>query len=361
MYDEKMGPSIKVLGIGGAGGNAVNRMIEAGLSSVEFWAVNTDVQALGLSQATQKMQIGPKSTKGLGAGANPDLGREAAEESQDDLRSILEGADMAFVTAGLGGGTGTGAAPYIASIAKEMGILTVSVLTFPFKFEGPKRKKNADQGLEELKKIVDSYIVIDNQRLITFADSKLSFMEAFRLADDVLRQGVQGISDLVTVPGIINLDFADLKSVLTGTGNTIMGVGFGQDEMRAIDAVRNAVDSPLLTIPVKGATNIIMNVTGGYDLTLLEINEAADELSSLTSENANLLFGAVINPEMENSIRITIIATGFSDTVSDMPLKQRADTSFSTPSKKHVFDDTVNFGFDDLPSFLRKDSGKEEE
>ncbi len=303
--------NIKVIGVGGGGNNAVNRMIGAGLKGVEFIAVNTDSQALGLSQADNRIQVGNKLTKGLGAGANPEVGQKAAEESRDELMQALRGADMVFVTAGMGGGTGTGGAPIIAAVAKELGALTVGVVTRPFVFEGKKRANQAEKGIQELKSKVDTLITIPNDRLLQVVDRSTSISDAFRIADDVLRQGVQGISDLIAVPGLINLDFADVKTIMTETGSALMGIGSGSGEARAMEAARAAISSPLLETSIEGARGVLLNITGGPDLSLYEVNEAAEVIAQAADPEANIIFGAVIDPRISDEVRVTVIATGF--------------------------------------------------
>ncbi len=302
---------IKVIGIGGGGNNAINRMIMAGLKGVEFIAVNTDAQALYLSKADKKIQIGEKLTKGLGAGANPEIGRKAAEESKDIMEEVLQGADMIFITAGMGGGTGTGAAPIVAEISKSLGILTVGVVTKPFTFEGKKRQANAEIGIADIKNNVDTLITIPNDRLLSIAEKKTSMIEAFKMADDVLRQGVQGISDLIAVPGLINLDFADVRTIMLDTGLAHMGIGKGSGEGRAVEAAKQAISSPLLETSIEGAKGVLLNITGGANLGLLEINEAAELISSVADPEANIIFGAVIDEKLQDEIIITVIATGF--------------------------------------------------
>jgi len=302
---------IKVVGVGGGGSNAVNRMIEAGVQGVEFIAVNTDAQALNRSKAPVKMQIGEKLTRGLGAGANPEIGKKAAEESRESLENVLKGADMVFVTAGMGGGTGTGAAPEIAAIAREQGALTVGVVTRPFTFEGRKRSLQADQGIAALKEKVDTLIVIPNDRLLEIVDKNTPMLEAFREADNVLRQGVQGISDLIAVPGLINLDFADVKTIMTERGSALMGIGMATGEGRAAEAAKKAICSPLLETSIDGARGVLMNITGGTNLSLYEVNEAADIVASASDPEVNMIFGAVINEDLKDEIIVTVIATGF--------------------------------------------------
>ena len=310
-FDVDQGAQIKVVGVGGGGNNAVNRMIDAGLKGVEFISVNTDKQALYLSKASQKIQIGDKLTRGLGAGANPEVGQKAAEENKDEISQALKGADLIFVTAGMGGGTGTGAAPVVAEVAKEMGVLTVGVVTKPFLFEGKKRMVHADQGINALKNKVDTLVTIPNDRLLQVVDKKTPITEAFRVADDILRQGVQGISDLITVPGLINLDFADVKTIMLNTGLAHMGIGMASGEGRAIEAAKQAISSPLLETTINGATGVLLNITGGPNLTLFEVNEAAEQVKQAADPDANIIFGAVINEELGDEIRITVIATGF--------------------------------------------------
>ena len=302
---------IKVIGVGGGGTNAVNRMIDAGVRGVEFIAVNTDAQALTMCDADVKIHIGGTITKGLGAGADARVGRDAAEESREELKEAVRGADMVFVTAGEGGGTGTGAAPVIAQIAREQGALTVGVVTRPFAFEGVQRTRRAEDGIEELKKQVDSVIVIPNERLIQVVERRTSILDAFKMADDVLRQGVQGITDLITVPGIINLDFADVRTVMQDAGASLMGIGVAQGENRASEAAQAAISSPLLETTVSGATGVLLNVTGGSDMGLFEIDEAASIIRQAAHEECNVIFGAVIDESLGDELRVTVIATGF--------------------------------------------------
>jgi cell division protein FtsZ len=302
---------IKVCGVGGGGTNAVNRMVDAGVKGVEFIAVNTDAQALAMCDADVKIHIGSSITKGLGAGADPKVGREAAEESREELKEAVRGADMVFVTAGEGGGTGTGAAPVIAQIAREQGALTVGVVTKPFAFEGRQRMARADDGIEDLRKHVDSVIVIPNERLIEVVDRRTSIIDAFRMADDVLRQGVQGITDLITVPGLINLDFADVRAIMANAGPSLMGIGTASGENRAAEAARAAISSPLLETTVSGATGVLLNVTGPSDLGLFEIDEAASIIRGAAADDCQLIFGAVIDDASGDEVRITVIATGF--------------------------------------------------
>jgi len=337
---------IKVIGVGGGGSNAVNRMIDAGLQGVDFISMNTDAQALQLSKAEQRFQIGAKLTKGLGAGADPSIGRKAAEESKDELYNCLQGADMVFITAGMGGGTGTGAAPIVAEIAKEIGALTVGVVTRPFRFEGRKRAVQAEDGIQELKTKVDTLIVIPNDRLLEVADKQTPLSEAFRLADDVLRQGVQGISDLIAVPGLINLDFADVKTIMLDTGSALMGIGHASGERRAIEAANMAISSPLLETSIEGAKGVLLSITGGNDLALFEVNEAADHIQAAADPDANIIFGAVIDENCNDEIRITVIATGF-----DGEIKQERRPTGELEIKPFHHDDL------DIPAFLRRKEG----
>ncbi|GLI85312.1 cell division protein FtsZ [Rossellomorea marisflavi] len=307
--------TIKVIGVGGGGNNAVNRMIEHGVQGVEFIAVNTDAQALNLSKAEIKMQIGGKLTRGLGAGANPEVGKKAAEESKEQIEEALRGADMVFVTAGMGGGTGTGAAPVIAQIAREIGALTVGVVTRPFTFEGRKRSNQASGGIAAMKEGVDTLIVIPNDRLLEIVDKSTPMLEAFREADNVLRQGVQGISDLIATPGLINLDFADVKTIMSNKGSALMGIGAASGENRATEAAKKAVSSPLLETSIDGAQGVLMNITGGTSLSLYEVQEAADIVASASDQEVNMIFGSVINEELKDDIIVTVIATGFNEEV----------------------------------------------
>ena len=302
---------IKVVGVGGGGTNAVNRMVDAGLTGVEFIAVNTDAQALMMSDADMKLHIGSAATRGLGAGADPAVGQSAAQESRDELKESLKGADMVFVTAGEGGGTGTGAAPIVAELARELGALTVGVVTKPFAFEGRKRSQQAELGIENLRDRVDTLIVIENDRLLQVVEKKTSVVDAFRMADDILRQGVQGITDLITVPGLVNLDFADVRTIMREAGSALMGIGTASGENRAAEAARAAVSSPLLETSIEGATGILLNITGGPEIGLFEVNEAAEVVTSAADQNANVIFGAVIDDAMGDEVRVTVIATGF--------------------------------------------------
>ncbi|MFC9538452.1 cell division protein FtsZ [Lysinibacillus sp. NPDC056959] len=304
---------IKVIGVGGGGNNAVNRMIEHGVQGVDFIAVNTDAQALNLSKAEIKLQIGTKLTRGLGAGANPEVGKKAAEESREQLEEVLRGADMVFVTAGMGGGTGTGAAPVIAQISRDLGALTVGVVTRPFTFEGRKRQTQAIGGIGGMKESVDTLIVIPNDKLLQIVDKSTPMLEAFREADNVLRQGVQGISDLIATPGLINLDFADVKTIMSNKGSALMGIGIATGENRAAEAAKKAISSPLLESSIDGAKGVLMNITGGSNLSLFEVQEAADIVASASDEEVNMIFGSVINENLKDEIIVTVIATGFSE------------------------------------------------
>jgi len=303
---------IKVIGCGGGGTNAVNRMIDAGLTGVEFIAMNTDIQVLDISAADYKLQLGENLTRGLGAGGNPEVGRSAAEESKSDIKKALEGADMVFITAGMGGGTGTGSAPVIAEIAKDLGILTVAVVTKPFKFEGPRRSRLADEGVDNLKDKVDTVIIIPNDRLLGVVEKRATLVEAFKEADDVLRQGVQGISDIITIPGIINVDFADVRAIMLNAGTALMGIGVASGDHRAVDAAQAAIASPLLETSIEGARAALINITGGPDMTLAEVHEATELIQQATdAEDANIIFGIVQDPKLVDEVRITVLATGF--------------------------------------------------
>ena len=347
--------TIKVIGVGGAGNNAVNRMIEAGIKNVEFIAVNTDRQALQLSKASTKIQIGEKLTRGLGAGANPDIGAQAAEESRTEVAEALRGADMVFVTAGMGGGTGTGAAPIVAGTAKEMGILTIGVVTKPFTFEGKKRLAQAERGIESLKGKVDTLVVIPNDKLLQVIDRKTSIIEAFRMADDVLRQGVQGISDLIAVPGLINLDFADVKTIMLDRGMAHMCIGRASGENRAEDAAKQAIQSPLLETSIEGARGVIINITGGSDVGLHEANTAAELVQRSADPEANIIFGSVTDDSMGDEIQITVIATGFEN--EDEKVQKATDIVNKAWERKMnpiSSSDSNNSNELDIPTFLRK-------
>jgi cell division protein FtsZ len=349
---------VKIIGVGGGGNNAVNRMIEAGVKGVEFVALNTDAQALGISAARHKLVMGQKLTKGLGAGGNPETGERAATSSEEEIRALVHGADMVFLTAGMGGGTGTGAAPVVADIARDEHALTVGVVTTPFTFEGTRRMRVAEKGVELLRDRVDALIVIPTDRLLSLGDPKIPVMEAFRLADDVLRQGVQGISDLVTMTGLINLDFADVKSVMLGAGTAMMAIGEGNGEGRALQAAQAAISSPLLDASIEGARGLIINVTGGSDLTLLEVNDAAQSIQDMVDADANIIFGAVIVPNAKPEVKITLIATGLQPggrssrprprTASE-PRESSAPPPYPSTSPRFEPSDDI-----DLPSFLRR-------
>lgn len=330
--------TIKVIGVGGGGNNAVNRMIEHGVQGVEFIAVNTDAQALNLSKAEIKMQIGGKLTRGLGAGANPEVGKKAAEESREQIEEALKGADMVFVTAGMGGGTGTGAAPVIAQIARDLGALTVGVVTRPFTFEGRKRATQAAGGISAMKESVDTLIVIPNDRLLEIVDKNTPMLEAFREADNVLRQGVQGISDLIAVPGLINLDFADVKTIMSNKGSALMGIGVATGENRAAEAAKKAISSPLLETSIDGAQGVLMNITGGTNLSLYEVQEAADIVASASDQEVNMIFGSVINENLKEEIIVTVIATGFVEAEIDPTRQTRPsfNTKQAVPPKREV-------------------------
>jgi cell division protein FtsZ len=314
---------IKVIGVGGGGSNAVNRMIKAHLQGVEFIAINTDAQALHYSDADTKINIGKSTTRGLGAGSDPNRGKQSAEESSEDIKNQLEGVDMVFITCGLGGGTGTGAAPVVADIAKEMGILTVGVVTKPFTFEGPRRKNQGEDGLIALKEKVDTLITIPNDRILSIIDKKTPITEAFTVVDDVLRQGVQGISDLITVHGMINVDFADVKTVMEDAGSALMGIGYGSGEDRAVEAAKAAISSPLLEMDIEGAKGILFNITGGSDLSMFEVDEAARIITEAADPDATIIFGSVINENYTGEIKITVVATGFDEVAKKRKIAER--------------------------------------
>jgi len=324
---------IKVVGVGGAGGNAVNRMIEAGLTGVDFIAINTDAQVLEHNRATKKIQIGKRSTKGLGAGANPEVGRKAIEEDRDEVAESLNGADMVFVTAGMGGGTGTGAAPVVAEIARKQGALAVAIVTKPFKFEGHKRTEKADKGLRELKEAADTLISIPNERLLSIVDKATRLTEAFAFADEILHQATKGISELITVPGLINCDFADVKTVMLERGDALMGTGFGSGEDRAEVAAKEAIDSPLLEdISISGAKGVLINVSGSEDMTLFDVNTATSIIYQAAGSEANIIFGAVIDPSLKDQMRVTVIATGFGSRADAPVLEEKEETEFVVPT-----------------------------
>jgi cell division protein FtsZ len=350
---------IKVVGVGGGGTNAVNRMVDAGLRGVEFIAANTDAQALQMCDADIKLNIGHELTKGLGAGANPDVGFGAAAESRDEIKEALKGADMVFVTAGEGGGTGTGAAPVIAEIAKnEIGALTVGVVTKPFEFEGSQRTRQAEDGVARLREVVDTLIVIPNEKLLSIVERRTSILDAFREADNVLRQGVQGITDLITIPGLINLDFADVRTIMTDAGSALMGIGVGQGESRAAEAAKGAISSPLLEEAVDGATGILLNITGGRELGLFEVNEAAEIVQGAADSSANIIFGAVIDESLGDDIRVTVIATGF-DHGRARPRTARDEVRSTRRDRGPRIDDRQRSSLEipddeiDIPPFLR--------
>ncbi|QED47457.1 cell division protein FtsZ [Cytobacillus dafuensis] len=361
--------TIKVIGVGGGGNNAVNRMIEHGVQGVEFIAVNTDAQALNLSKAEVRMQIGGKLTRGLGAGANPEVGKKAAEESKEQIEEALRGADMVFVTAGMGGGTGTGAAPVIAQIARDLGALTVGVVTRPFTFEGRKRSTQAAGGIASMKEAVDTLIVIPNDRLLEIVDKSTPMLEAFREADNVLRQGVQGISDLIAKPGLINLDFADVKTIMSSKGSALMGIGVASGENRAAEAAKKAISSPLLETSIDGAQGVLMNITGGTNISLYEVQEAADIVASASDQDVNMIFGSVINENLNDEIVVTVIATGFKEEnaqakVTRPSFGQQPKPSMNTvkrePKREEVTQEPVRTNFSqqsedtlDIPTFLR--------
>jgi cell division protein FtsZ len=334
LEEESLGAKIKVVGVGGGGGNAVNRMIQAGIKGVEFLVANTDVQAMRNSLAPVKLQIGGKLTKGLGAGANPEIGKQAALEDTDRILEALSGADMIFITTGMGGGTGTGAAPIIASLAAELGALTVAVVTKPFNFEGKRRRVQAEQGIRSLRDTVDTLITIPNERLLNFVERGTSLSDAFKIADDILRQAVQGISDLITVPGEINLDFADVKTIMHGMGMALMGTGVSSGEHRAVEAAQRAISSPLLEeASIEGAKGVLINVTGGPDMTLFEVHEAASIIQEAADEEANIIFGTVIDARMGDEVKVTVIATGF-DSATKGFLNTRGE-QLATPAPAH--------------------------
>jgi cell division protein FtsZ len=356
-FEIDQGAQIKVVGCGGGGNNAVNRMIDSGLKGVEFISINTDKQALFLSKAGHKIQIGDKLTRGLGAGANPEIGQKAAEESREEITQALKGADLVFITAGMGGGTGTGAAPVVAEIAKEMGILTVGVVTKPFLFEGRKRMIHAEHGMSSLKGRVDTLVTIPNDRLLQVVDKKTPITEAFRVADDVLKQGVQGISDLITIPGLINLDFADVKTIMSNRGLAHMGIGKASGEGRAVEAAKQAISSPLLETTINGATGVLLNITGGPNLTLFEVNEAADKVKEAADPDAEIIFGAVINEDLGDDIVITVIATGFEKHENVKPVNRNEKLTHTHSDEgvtPRIIDVNVGSGDLDIPPFYRK-------
>jgi cell division protein FtsZ len=350
---------IKVIGVGGGGGNAVNRMIASEVAGVEFWAVNTDAQALLQSAALKRFQMGQKLTRGLGAGGNPAIGQKAAEESRDEIAQALEGADLVFITAGMGGGTGTGAAPIIAEVAKEAGALTVGVVTKPFTFEGKRRIHQAEEGIASLQGRVDTLIVIPNDKLLSVVPEHTPVQEAFRIADDVLRQGVQGISDIITIPGLVNVDFADVRAIMADAGSALMGIGVGSGKSRAREAAMTAISSPLLEASIEGANGVVFNITGGTDLTLHEVNAAAETIYEVVDPNANIIFGAVIDDRMDGEIRITVIATGFSHkAVAPAPQIKKQQpvrlSSVPTAQPSSTVEPKPNSTGLDIPEFLQR-------
>ena len=347
--------SIKVIGVGGGGGNAVNRMIKAGLKGIDFISVNTDAQALYHSEAGTKINIGKATTRGLGAGSNPDLGRQAAEESIEEIKDSIDGADMIFITCGLGGGTGTGGGPVIAQAARELGILTVAVVTRPFSFEGQRRKTQADEGLENLRNKVDTLITIPNDKILSIIDKKTPLNDAFAVVDDVLRQGVQGIADLITVHGMINVDFADVKTVMENAGSALMGIGYGTGESRAGEAAKAAIESPLLELSIDGAKGVLFNVTGGNDLSMFEVDEAARVITEAADPEANIIFGAVINDSYTGEVKITVVATGFDYKQNDGSILRPRQTfapKSTTASDEMPIKQTDNEL--DIPAFIRQ-------
>lgn len=339
---------IKVIGVGGGGSNAVNRMIEQGIRGVEFIAINTDAQALMLANAPQRLRIGDKLTKGLGSGGNPEIGEKAAQESAEEIKAMLKGTDMVFVTGGMGGGTGTGAAPVIAKLAKESGALTIGVVTKPFTFEGARRRRLAEEGIKRLREGVDTLIVIPNDRLLQVVDKKTNINQAFLVADDVLRQGIQGISELITIPGLINLDFADVRAVMSEGGSALMAIGQSNGENRAQAAAEQAIHSALLDVSIDGAQGILFNITGGNDLSLHEVNEAAEIIRRTADPDANIIFGAVVDPNMKDGIRITVIATGFD------ALKEPPAGPGNEPRRPEIPARTYDRSDLEVPAFLRR-------
>ncbi|WP_298695875.1 cell division protein FtsZ [uncultured Veillonella sp.] len=342
--------NIKVIGVGGGGNNAVNRMVDNQIKGVQFLAVNTENQVLELSKADVTIQIGEKVTKGLGAGANPQIGEEAAQESREEIIKALEGADMVFVTAGMGGGTGTGAAPIVAECAKEVGALTVGVVTKPFAFEGKRRRAAAEKGIEFLTQKVDTIIVIPNDKLLQVVDKKCSVSDAFSKADEVLRQGIKGISDLIQIPGLINLDFADVKTIMTNQGEALMGIGEGTGENRAADAAKMAINSPLLETSIDGAKGILLNISGSSDLGIFEVNEAAQIISDAADPDANIIFGSVIDESLGDKVQVTVVATGFGNNAKSVPEFGKTTTT-SRPASTTT---TTNSGIPDIPVFMKR-------
>ena len=341
--------NIKVIGVGGGGNNAVNRMVDNQIKGVQFIAVNTENQVLELSKADVTIQIGEKVTKGLGAGANPQVGEEAAQESREEIIKALEGADMVFVTAGMGGGTGTGAAPIVAECAKEVGALTVGVVTKPFAFEGKRRRAAAEKGIEFLTQKVDTIIVIPNDKLLQVVDKKCTITDAFSKADDVLRQGIKGISDLIQIPGLINLDFADVKTIMTEQGEALMGIGVGEGENRAADAAKMAINSPLLETSIEGAKGILLNISGSSDLSIFEVNEAAEIISDAADPDANIIFGSVIDESLGDKVQITVVATGFNSSAKSVP-----EFGKTTTTSRPASTTNSNSGIPDIPVFMKR-------
>lgn len=348
--DTERAARIKVIGIGGGGNNAINRMIDFGVRGVEFVAINTDAQALELCKAETKLQVGAKLTKGLGSGANPDIGMKAAEENEEEIKELLRDVDMVFITAGMGGGTGTGGAPIVARLSKELGNLTVGVVTRPFYFEGSRRNRQAEDGIELLKSAVDSLIIIPNDRLLDATDKNTPLTNAFSIVDDILRQGVQGITDLIAVPGIINCDFADVKTIMTDTGSALMGIGRASGDNRAVDAAKMAVSSPLLETSIDGARGVLLHISGGPDMTMSELTEAAGFIHKVADPDANIIFGANIDEDLGNDIRVTVVATGF-DPVKEFMLDEPLARTAKPDKRK-----PLNFEQGDLeiPSFVRR-------
>ena len=352
--------NIKVVGVGGGGGNGVNRMIASEVNGVEFWSINTDAQALAHTAAARRLQIGQKLTRGLGAGGNPAIGQKAAEESRDEIATALENADLVFITAGMGGGTGTGAAPIVAEVAKEMGALTVGVVTRPFIFEGRRRTSQAEQGIEALQSRVDTLIVIPNDKLLAVISEQTPVQDAFRFADDILRQGVQGISDIITIPGLVNVDFADVRAVMADAGSALMGIGIGSGKSRAREAANAAISSPLLESSIEGARGVVFNITGGTDLTLHEVNAAAETIYEVVDPNANIIFGAVIDEKLQGEVRITVIATGFSGEPQAAPspsaraVPGKRTTPTTPPPPKPAFEPKEKPPGLDIPEFLQR-------
>ncbi|XMB87477.1 cell division protein FtsZ [Mycoplasmatota bacterium WC44] len=343
------GPVLKVIGVGGGGGNAVNRMVENNVQGVEFVAVNTDAQVLRLSKADIRIQLGRNLTKGLGAGADPEVGRLAAEESREEIYKVLEGTDMVFITAGMGGGTGTGAAPVFAEIAKELGILTVAIVTKPFGFEGEKRTLLAEEGLRLLKPHCDTFIVIPNNKLLFALDKNINMLEAYREADKVLRQGVQGIAEIIAVPGLVNVDFADVRTVMRDKGTALMGIGMASGETRAVEAVRRAIHSPLLETSINGATDAIVNITSDFEITLSEVNEAINEIQNNSSTEINIIHGQAINADLDNEVIVTIIATGFKENEDELEVSEVEDIVVDYNSEEESHSDSLN-----VPDWLNK-------